>query len=65
MVNAGVLAHPLTGAQVVGLVAISGGRKLHNLRSDPRATIVARAGWRWAAVEGTAEISGPDDPIPA
>jgi PPOX class probable F420-dependent enzyme len=64
VVNAGVLPHPLTGVEVVGLVAIGGSRKLHNLRADPRATIVARAGWRWAAVEGTAEIIGPDDPHP-
>lgn len=64
VVNAGVLPHPLTGAQVVGLVAAGGSRKLLNLRADPRATIVARAGWRWAAVEGTAEIIGPDDPHP-
>ena len=64
VVNAGVLPHPLTGAPVVGLVARGGTRKLHNLRADPRATIVARAGWRWAAVEGNAEIVGPDDPRP-
>jgi PPOX class probable F420-dependent enzyme len=64
VVNAGVLQHPLTGAEVVGLVATGGSRKLHNLRADPRATIVARAGWRWATVEGSAEIIGPDDPHP-
>jgi PPOX class probable F420-dependent enzyme len=64
VVNAGVLPHPLTGAQVVGLVAAGGTRKLHNLRADPRATIVARAGWQWAAVEGNASIIGPDDMHP-
>ena len=64
VVNAGVLPHPLTGVQVVGLVARGGSRKLHNLRADPRATIVVRAGWRWAAVEGNAEVVGPDDPHP-
>ena len=64
VVNAGVLPHPLTGEQVVGLVAIGGGRKLANLRADSRATIVARAGWRWAAVEGDAQLIGPDDPHP-
>lgn len=64
VVNAGVMEHPLSGERVVGLVARGGSRKLHNLRADPRATIVARAGWRWAAVEGTAEIIGPDDPHP-
>jgi PPOX class probable F420-dependent enzyme len=64
VVNAGVLQHPLTGASVVGLVAIGGSRKLRNLRADPRITIAARAGWRWATVEGDAEIIGPDDPNP-
>lgn len=64
VVNAGVLPHPLTGAQVVGLVAMGGSRKLHNLRTDPRVTVVARAGWQWAAVEGDAEIIGPDDSHP-
>jgi PPOX class probable F420-dependent enzyme len=64
VVNAGVLPHPLTGEQVVGLVAAGGSRKLENLRADPRATLVARAGWQWATVEGNAEIVGPDDPHP-
>jgi PPOX class probable F420-dependent enzyme len=64
VVNAGVLAHPLTGEHVVGLVAIGGSRKLDNLRADPRASIVARAGWQWATVEGNAEIIGPDDAHP-
>lgn len=64
VVNAGVLQHPLTGTDVVGLVATSGSRKLSNLRTDPRTTIVARAGWRWATIEGRAEIIGPDDPHP-
>ena len=64
VVNAGVLSHPLTGAQVVGLVATGGSRKLHNLRADPRTTIVIRAGWQWATIEATAEIIGPDDPHP-
>ncbi len=62
VVNAGVLRHPVTGAEVVGLVAAGGTRKVRNLRADPRATIVVRAGWQWATVEGTAEIVGPDDP---
>jgi PPOX class probable F420-dependent enzyme len=64
VVNAGVLPHPITGQAVVGLVAIGGARKLSHLRRDPRITIVARAGWRWSAVEGLAEIIGPDDPHP-
>jgi PPOX class probable F420-dependent enzyme len=64
VVNAGVLDHPLRDGQVVGLVARGGSRKLTHLRADPRITIVARAGWQWAAVEGEAEIIGPDDPRP-
>lgn len=62
VVNAGVLDHPVRAERVVGLVAMGGSRKLRNLRADPRVTIVARAGWRWATVEGDAEIVGPDDP---
>jgi PPOX class probable F420-dependent enzyme len=61
--NAGVLSHPLTGIPVVGVVAAGGSRKLVNLRAHPRATIVLRAGWRWAAVEGPVELAGPDDPL--
>ena len=64
VVNAGVLQHPVTGVEVVGLVARGNARKVHNLRADPRATVVARAGWQWAAVEGVADVIGPDDPHP-
>jgi PPOX class probable F420-dependent enzyme len=64
VVNAGVLADPTAGAPVVGFVAMGGSRKLAYLRARPRATIVVRAGWQWAAVEGPVELSGPDDPLP-
>jgi PPOX class probable F420-dependent enzyme len=64
VVNAGVLESPLGGGEVVGLVAAGGSQKLRNLRRTPLATIVARAGWRWAAAEGDASIIGPDDPHP-
>jgi PPOX class probable F420-dependent enzyme len=64
VVNAGVLEHPLTGTPVVGLVSAGGARRLDNLRRDPRATVVVRAGWQWAAAEGTAELIGPDDAHP-
>ena len=37
---------------------------MENLRSRPRATIVARAGWEWVTVEGAVELIGPDDPSP-
>jgi len=62
--NAGVLAHPVTGGQVVGIVARGDARKLRYLRAHPRATVVLRAGWQWSAVEGPVELAGPDDPLP-
>ena len=64
VVNAGVMRHPLTGEQCVALVAAGGTRKLAHLRADRRCTLVARAGRHWAAVEGEADIIGPDDPHP-
>ncbi|MET9285059.1 pyridoxamine 5'-phosphate oxidase [Nocardia beijingensis] len=64
LVNAGVLPHPDSGAEVVGLVVRGGTRKLDNLRARPRATIVARVGWEWSAAEGPVWIVGPDDPAP-
>ena len=64
VVNAAVLPHPVTGAPIVGLVARGGSRKLANLRERPQATVVIRAGWKWAAVEGPATLIGPDDPYP-
>lgn len=63
VVNAGVLAHPLTGETVVGMVLRGGTRKLGHLRKRPYANVVVRAGWQWAAAEGRAEIAGPDDPM--
>ena len=63
VVNAGVFDHPASGARGVGFVAIGGSRKLHNLRARPRVTLVARSGWQWVAVEGAAELVGPDDPV--
>jgi PPOX class probable F420-dependent enzyme len=62
VVNAGLLAHPLSGEQVVAFVTY-GKAKLANLRSRPRATIVFRAGWQWASAEGRCDIIGPDDPF--
>ena len=62
VVNAGVLTHPVTGADVIAFVTAGRARKLANLRVDPAITVVVRAGWQWVAVEGTAELIGPDDP---
>ena len=62
VVNAGVLTHPVTGARIVAFVAAGRARKLVHLRANPTITVVVRAGWQWAAVEGKAELIGPDDP---
>jgi PPOX class probable F420-dependent enzyme len=64
VVNAGVVPHPRHGRAVAAFVARGGTRKLDHLRSDARATLSWRAGWAWATVEGTAELCGPDDPLP-
>jgi PPOX class probable F420-dependent enzyme len=61
VVNAGVLPHPVDGSDVVGLVAQGGATKQRHLRVRPRATVVFRAGWNWASVEGPVELVGPDD----
>ena len=63
VVNAGVLDHPVTGRPVVAFVAAGSSRRLTNLRARPRITIVIRAGWQWAGVEGPTELVGPDDPL--
>lgn len=64
VVNAGVLAHPLTGDEVVAFVSAGGTRKLTHLRADPTIAVVVRAGWQWVAVEGAAQLIGRDDPHP-
>jgi PPOX class probable F420-dependent enzyme len=61
VVNGGVLDHPVTGLPVAGFVARGHSYKLANLRARPRMTMVVRAGWDWAAVEGPADLAGPDD----
>src|SRR5215468_5595581 len=64
VVNAGVIDHPITGTRVAAVVIRGNARKLAHLRSRPRASVVLRAGWQWAALEGPVEIAGPDDPQP-
>jgi len=61
LVNAGAMAHPQTGDQVLAFVT-NGKVKLANLRVRPQLTATFRNGWQWASVEGRAELIGPDDP---
>ena len=63
VVNAGVLTHPSTGRPVLGFVTY-GRVKLANLRARPQVSANLRHGWEWIAVEGRAELAGPDDPRP-
>ncbi|MDQ3576142.1 MAG: pyridoxamine 5'-phosphate oxidase family protein [Actinomycetota bacterium] len=63
LVNAGILAHPVTGEQVVAFVSRGGTAKLRNLRRHPRGTLVFRSGWDWIAVAGAVDIAGPDDAL--
>lgn len=63
VVNAGVLDHPTRRQPVVAFVAAGSSRRLTNLRARPHATVVIRAGWRWAGVDGPVELVGPDDPL--
>mgnify|MGYP001205415108 CR=1 FL=1 len=63
VVNVGVLHHPARDAEVVAFVARGDAVKLRHLRRDPRITVVGRSGWLWVAVEGSAELAGPDDDL--
>jgi PPOX class probable F420-dependent enzyme len=63
LVNAGLVAHPVTGEPTLSFVTY-GRVKLANLRARPQIAVTFRNGWRWATVEGNAELVGPDDPQP-
>lgn len=63
VVNAGIVPHPDFGRPVLAFVTY-GRVKLSNLRARPRLAVTFRDGWRWATVEGSAELVGPDAPAP-
>ncbi|MEH3140925.1 MAG: TIGR03618 family F420-dependent PPOX class oxidoreductase [Mycobacterium kyogaense] len=63
LINAGALSHPASGEPVLGYVTY-GRVKLANLRARPQTAVTFRDGWRWATVEGRAELAGPDDAQP-
>ncbi len=64
LVNVGVMENPQTGRAVLAFVTY-GKVKLANLRTRPQLTATVRSGWNWAALEGIAQLIGPDDPNPA
>jgi PPOX class probable F420-dependent enzyme len=61
VVNAGIVAHPVHHQDTLAFVTY-GPAKLAHLRRRPSVTLTFRAGWDWVAVEGRAELLGPDDP---
>jgi PPOX class probable F420-dependent enzyme len=63
LVNAGAMPHPISGTPVLAFVTY-GKVKLANLRERPQVTTTFRSGWKWATVEGRAELIGPDDAHP-
>jgi PPOX class probable F420-dependent enzyme len=63
LVNVGLLTHPASGRTALGFVTY-GKVKLANLRERPQLAVTFRDGWRWATVEGRAELAGPDDAQP-
>lgn len=63
LVNVGALAHPASGDRILAFVTY-GKVKLANLRARPALAVTFRDGWRWATVEGTAQLAGPDDAAP-
>lgn len=60
VVNAGVMRHPLLEKPVLAFVTY-GKVKLANLRVRRQLSATFRSGWQWVAVEGCAELVGPDD----
>ena len=64
VVNAGVVTHPVSNHLVVAFVARGNAKKLVRLRQRSFLTVVFRSGWDWIAIEGSAELAGPEDDQP-
>jgi PPOX class probable F420-dependent enzyme len=62
VVNCGLVDDPGGDGPRVALVARRGA-KTRNLRRNPLATLVVRAGWEWIAVSGVADIIGREDDL--
>jgi PPOX class probable F420-dependent enzyme len=64
VINAGVMAHPVSGEDVVAAVLRGPSWKLRRIRQTLRCTVVFRAGWQWVSVDGPVDIVGPTDNYP-
>ncbi len=64
VVKAGILRDPTDREPSVGMVVAGNALKLRHLRREGRASVVFKDGWRWASVEGSVSLIGPDD-LPA
>lgn len=62
VVNAGVLAHPVSGQECLALVARGAAYKVRRMRDSGRGSITFRRGWQWAGVEGPAEVIDRNNP---
>jgi PPOX class probable F420-dependent enzyme len=62
VVNAGVMAHPATGRDVIAFVSGGSAARLGHVRRGSEVTVAIRRGWRWVGVTGRAVVLGPDDP---
>lgn len=65
LINAGMIEHPATGEEVAAFVSGGSAARLVHLRRDPWITLAVRRNWDWVAVEGRAELAGPNDEHPA
>lgn len=63
VVNAGPLAHPVSGEEVVGFVVRSDAVKVGLARRRGRGSLTFRREWRWVGIEGPCDIIGPDEPV--
>ena len=62
LINAGIIAHPVTGDEAVAFVSGGSAARLKHLRRDPQITMAVRRGWNWSGIDGVAELAGPNDP---
>ena len=62
VVNAGILPHPVSGADVIGLVSRADAVRIRHVVSGRPLTVTARRGWKWVSARGPADLIGPDHP---